>query len=818
MANEYGSAVYGSGKYGAGETPGTQPVVTADWLYILNVKWGSDWVNEAGRLVDTNGDRGRQFYVGQSGESFENIQPGEFTFVLDNHDLRYDPYNSGGALYNLIEPGKAVEFSVKYTPTGVIFPIFAGRIKDIRPTSGRNQVQVVVYDALQWLADQAITIPTGFNLKVHEAIEAVLNAASYPGSKSIAASNCPITFFDPQEDVALDVIRALADAGLGTVFVDHHGTLKYYDLTTTGQDTTILDQAVLHKEITVTQPWDTVRNKITCIANRFGYGPTEEIWRMDEPVGVPAGSTHSFGIEFEQAKVQQPIRGVDYTDYFTWENFVVGVGFLTTHYFFTVYLTNITTRGATVNIQNNETDYLYLGFLTIRGQKLVNKKISFDATDATSASKGPRRLRIDSPWLQDRGFAAAYAPLLLAHLKDPSKDPVITIETRPDGLGIDLMDRINLTSAKLGIDVTYDVGYISYKWLNDTGQSFKQTFHLQNILYSTATITPQPFYPTLPPVPPVTPPPGVEIPPGSGGTGRAIDCTQDYPALAGNTGPFSFGGGAISNLSPSTSMPIGKWFRSIYHPSRTYIDVDGLWEINNGGVWEQDASFDFASVLAVNHLGQTVATGTLSTGMVADGIRRYLFNNTHPYFVARVSFSLGAVATSALVPPANLATWEIYNANVYSTAEYTGAGILFTSLAVSTPTQRAGGGRYTVSIPVVAGDYIKVWVEKLSETKLGDGDQSSKGGIIVEFSDSSVAAIDVEPAVGQRLEASLDLTASAGKTITRISLHGVSNSRSVAEIVVSEPSFNFAASVEKRVTIRNINVYNVCDDDQTLVK
>lgn len=805
---KYGSFKYGTAKYGTA-TAGPQPTYTGEYLYTLNIKWGSSFVNEAERLVDAYGDRGRQFYVGQSGESFENIQPGEFTFVLDNFDLRYDPYNASGALYNLIEPGKAVEFSVKYLATGVRYPIFAGRIKDIRPTSGRNQVQVVVYDALQWLADQAITIPTGFNLKVHEAIDAVLNAASYPGNKSIASSNCPITFFDPQEDVALDVIRELADAGLGTVFVDHSGTLKYYDLTTTGQSTTILDQAVLHKEITVTQPWDTVRNKITCVANRFGYGPTEEIWRMDEPLGVPAGTVSTFRIEFEQAKVQQPVRGVDYTDFFTWENFVVGVGFLTTHYYFTVSLTDITTTGATVNVSNNETDYLYLQFLTIRGQKLVNKKISFDSIDATSAAKGPRRLRIDSPWLQDRGFAAAYAPLLLGHLKDPSKDPVITIETRPDGLGIDLLDRINLTSAKLGIDVTYDVGYISYKWTKETGQGFQQTFHLQNILYSTATITPQPFYPALPPVPPVTPPPGTEAPPGTGTTGRAIDCTQDYPVLVNATGPFAAGSGMIDNSHPSMAFTVGKWFRSIYHTSRTYIDIDALWETQAGGVWTPDATFDFSTVAAMSSLGVQVATGSINGSLVSDGVRRYIFNNTSPKFVQQVQLSLPAVASTTYIPGD-----VIYNealpatTNSYATVPVTN-GLFYALESLGGPYQVDGDGEGTLR--------YSLFISYDPNANEGS-DPFATAGLPTDNLNIANMGLYLENYDGTH--GRIYFQAKAGSVIARI------NSWTAGEgwnKVISSGGLNYVLRTaivsggDKRVTIRSINIYNVCDPDSTMI-
>lgn len=733
------------------------------------------------------------------------MQPGEFTLVLDNYDLRYDPYNTGGALYGSIEPGKAVEFSVKYIPTGTTQRIFSGHIKDIRPTSGRNQVQIVVTDDLEWLAQQDITIPTSFNPKVSEAITATLNAANYPYAKSIEASLCPITFFDPQQANALDTIRQLADAGMGTVFVDRFGTLKYYDRTTTGQATTILDQAVVLKEITITQPWDTVRNKITCVANRFGYSPTEEIWRMDEPLGVADGATVSFKIEFDQARVQQPIRGTDYASDFTYENFVPYVGYQTINYFFSVWLSNITTTGATVNVSNIDTVYpyyRYLTFLVIRGNKLVNKKISFESIDATSAAKGPRRLHIDSPWLQDRGFAAAYAPLLLAHLKDPSKDPVITLETRSDGLGIDLLDRINLTSAKLGIDVTYDVGYISYKWLNETGQGFQQTFHMQNILYSTATITAQPFYPTLPPVPPVTPPPGVVIPPSTGTTGRAIDCTQSYPAISGATGPYSFGGGVIDNANPTTSVPIGKWFRSIYHPSRTYIEVDATWESLSSGVWTLDATFDFTRVQGISHLEAVVATGAISGDLVSNGIRRYNFNNESPRYIARLGFALAAVTGATYAAGNVVMTATAPGGVVFGLAGFT-TGNLYSFENTGGPFYNKFGSPFT-GLQMIKGPLYGDASVGVVGTGVGTpcGVVWALEGVYGEVLDASYARVYFRATQttyyfrANEEEANFALVTGSMGVIIR----------------------NASQNSDKRITIRSINVYNVCDDDNTMSK
>ena len=643
---KFGGFVFGSTLYGTGAI-GPQPAApTGEYQWTLLIRWGSDWVNEAGRCVAVSGGAGRQFYVGKNGTTFEPIQPGQMYFTLDNYDGRYDPYNSSSPLYGHIRPGRAVQFRTKVVANSHKYDIFAGRISDIVPISGGSQAYVTVVDAMQWLADQDITIPVAYNLTVDQAITHTLLAAKYPYPTAIGASACPITYFDPDAANALDTLRQLTDAGIGTCFVDRSGIFRYYDLTKTGIPGHTLDQSILLKEISVGSPWETVRNRVTTTANRFGYGTLQEVWRLDEPIVVAAHSTKTLNITFDAAQVVQPVA---YTDYNSYSNSYMVGGVVNWTQTFTVYLSNITSTSATVNMQNTDGLDAYLLFLVIHGTSIIGKKITFSANDDVSANDenyGPRAFKIDSPWLQDMGFAAAYAPLLLAHLKDPTKAPVIEIETREDGFGIELLDRVTLTSAKLGISETFDVGRIEFQWLEETGQSFKHTLYLQNILYSTATITPQPYYPTLPPVPPVTQPPTTPTDPT---TGVPLTCL-DPAGGGGPTGPVGWGAVSLNNTQPNSNYAVQRWFRPIYHKYYTYLDIDGLWEQLIGDVWTPDDSFDFDSITAYGSQGQVVATGH-STGTGAkDGIRRYLFDNTKGVYVDHLVLDASSQTAEAFWP------------------------------------------------------------------------------------------------------------------------------------------------------------------------
>jgi hypothetical protein len=639
MANEYGTQKYGAAEYGAGVTPPTPETIVGDYSYAVLLAWdGETFVNEAERTTGIEWTSGRDYYAGKGGGGIEPFQPGQLTATMDNSTGYFDPYSNPN-----IAPGKPFQFFVYYNPTDTRYQLFAGHISDIRPTSDRETVQIIVTEDTEWLAQQDATIPTVYNAVVSDNIKTVLTAAKYPYARSIAASTLPVTIFETgggETANALDVIRDLALAGMGSIFCKRDGTLTYYDLSTTTQPTHTVDQAVLDKEITINQPWDNVRNMITVVANRFGYGPLKVIWRLDEPIYIEANSTKTLTIEYPAAQIIQPERNVDYNAFTTFEDFQPGVGYLGENNLVFVVAEDVKSTGCNITIVSSVDNGMYLYPIVLRGREIVNKKITAFTQDTTSQALGPRRLRVDTPYLQDLSYATAYGLLLLAHLKTPSKSPVIRIESRPDCLDYDLLDKVTLTSAKLGINDTYDVGRIEYRWLHPTGQAFEQIIHLQNVLYSAVPITPQPYYPSLPPVPtekpPVTPP---TIP-------NNPEACLSLTVPQGSNGPYQANGGVIDNSTPSTAILVKKWFRAATHPNRTYIIVDGKWEKLVSGVWTLDNTFDFTSIIGYDETNTANATGANYTGLVADGQRGYSFNNSTGVFVNLLKFAMAAASAN----------------------------------------------------------------------------------------------------------------------------------------------------------------------------
>jgi hypothetical protein len=664
---KWGSFKWGDGtKWGTGDPAPALPAPDGRYLWMLLINWDGNWTNEARYCKGARcGNRGRVHYIAQGGETFEKIQPAEFYFTMVNKDRRFDPYNTSSPLNGNVEPGKEVIFQVKDTETGTTHSIFFGRIRDIRPVSGEGETEIIVLDPLQLMADSDVSsFETRFNITVSEAISNTLRQDNlYPYPIEVGSSSCPITYFNPGEANAFDVLRQLEDAGLGTMFVDRKGTFHYYPLNTTGQTVHTLTQDMLLKVIPQSQPWENIRNRISVTANRYGYGVTQEMWRSDESIYVEAGSVRQLKIEFAEGRLIQPVKGVDYLDD---ARPVVSGGVISWGNYFDAWLSSITSTAAMLNIANRDpSSAQWLAWIVIRGNPIVNKKISFESVDGASMAKyGRRALKIDTPYLQDRGHAEAYASLLEDFLKGPHKDVIVEIETRPEAFPIDLLDRVHLDVDALGIDDTFDVGRIDFQWLNDTGQAFRYRIYLHNILYSSATITPTPYIPGNPPVP-INPGPGgpggSATNPGEGGPTyqQTMTCLEDL-VPAGPNGPYTTGANTmISNEPGGASYNAGLWFRSQYNPYRTWVTIDGIWQSLVDGVWVEDASWDFDGIEAYDTTNHLIFTGLLSAnGKVANGVRWYYWNNTLKYYVKNITFRFGEIGLS-FVPKETLYTGTV---------------------------------------------------------------------------------------------------------------------------------------------------------------
>lgn len=494
--------------YGA-DSP-TQPNGLMQW--VIEIDWtgnGFSGENEADRCIGYHLKRGREYYVRAGAKDLEPMQYYASTIALSNHDYRYDPYNTASPLYPNVRPGRKIFIAVKDLVTGIFYNRVIGIVADIQPVSGQDpRVTITFYDGMKSLYDTALNMAIKTNTTVSQAIYDITTAAQYPFGAVIEPWAQPIPVFDGSDINAYDALSQLSSASLGTFFIDNRGHARYYPLNYAGMQTWTIDQADCLKEIATPQPWDVVRNMITVTAQRKGKTPVGIIFSMGSPVLIPHGGYASFDVSWERAvdvgsnyqfSASYNPSGVpgDADDISGWVQ---------------VTLSNITATGCHVNAYKGEPVNPgwdgYLTRLDIYGCKLITSPYVCKARDDVSAAPGnygPRRLEITNPFLQDSGYARAISLLLLEHLKNPQKLPTIQIDTRPDlQFSPDVMDKVAFTAPKLGIDDTFQVAGIEEEWKEPNGQSVLTTLYLHQVPYSTATITPDPYYP--PAIPPVNPP------------------------------------------------------------------------------------------------------------------------------------------------------------------------------------------------------------------------------------------------------------------------------------------------------------------------
>jgi hypothetical protein len=611
---------------------------SGDVVWIVNIDWtGTGATNEADYVRNIDSSRGRQHYVNPAGTGFEKIQPGKVTLLMDNSSGRFNPYNTSSPIYNYVLPGRKIQILVYIVATKKTEVRFSGHITDIQPSSGINEVTITAEDGMRWLADADYSSGVTYAKTTSEAIDLVLSFVNWPYQRNIQDSVQPLQVFEPGNGNALNIIQELAEANLGVFFVDKNGSAVFYPVSYNVTNSHSVDQASLLREIRVPQPWETVRNKIRVVANRKGKRPVSAVWTMAGIETFTSGQAKTFGTTFASAdgitvetltaNTQSDGNGTNVSG-----NFTVGKS-------------SVTATECTLTVTNNSGGTAYLLALRLVGSEIVSAPEQMTSNDTTSISSyGPRSFVLDNTWLQDRGYALAYATMLKTHLKDPHKDPIIQIQQRPEEqFDFDLYDKVVLTSTFLGISATFTIGGIEEKWMSDTGQNVVTTLYLQTILYDATSITPDPFVPgALPDIgfddfpywfDPYTPSEPYE--PGGGGDTPPDPTNYCLTVGAEANGPYMIK--PMNQIVELTTTPpnitLDLNYPCTIRPgnaenfSMLYISMQAFTKEGDGGDWVAVAdSTPYVKVDAVDSNGSTVVVGTVQSAIFPDilGIYSYM--------------------------------------------------------------------------------------------------------------------------------------------------------------------------------------------------
>ena len=232
------------------------------WLFVVD--WDNDGTfdndeDEGNRVVSVSTVRGREYKFSGDGRGFSYPRIGRATITLDNYDGRYDPYNSGGALYGNLLPGRRFKLIFHDNVNGASHNVIYGFIEDIVPVSGTDYVHMACVDDLALFRDFDLEADLLEGSDVAAIITAILTDMAWSPASSIDDIDSDVIDFWWATDIsALRMLELLSDSVLGTFFIANDGEFKFYSRHHSYSSVTTLTSDNVLKRIELPQPWETV--------------------------------------------------------------------------------------------------------------------------------------------------------------------------------------------------------------------------------------------------------------------------------------------------------------------------------------------------------------------------------------------------------------------------------------------------------------------------------------------------------------------------------------------------------------------------------
>jgi len=630
-----------------------------------------------------------------------------------------------------VKPGRHVYLAVVDLSTSTTYPVFTGIVDDIVPNNrpGGGTVDIECVDYMAVLNDQSLSFTAADqNIDLTGAFQILLADAQYPGGWALDTDTQPVVVFGVTDKNAGQVAHSLADAGMGSFFVDALGNAKFYARSHTYPVATALDQAVCLDEIMLTQPWSDVYNYVTAVTSRPIRKQPAVIYFLSGPVQLAAGVPVVFDVDYKSS------FNVQLGTYAAWTD-KTGTG--TDKTANTTITPVLGYNGGTITAVC--TADAWLTKLEIRGSMwdmVEEKKVSTDATSVTAY--GLRRFFLDSPFLQDPNYATNHAGIIKAFAKDDRESVTVQIEGREDlQFGFELMTPVAFTSTTLDIDSTYYVMNIKHDWLKTTGQAIVTTLGLSKIITDSTAVTAAPILSE-----PAEAPPGYDDPGGDPGN-PANDVTDLGFEAVGDILVGSDDEGAWDNLAVGTDAQVlvadsgealgikwadlttvaasGQWFGAPYlvgyTSDGTYAIADnggdntftliagGYPNVHEGILLEADASTLTSAALIAPHTGTIEMYNVFLMYMSGSGGGNFRFQwNVQTLSADDTTYSDGH--------PGSVTTIAVTNSQ--NKVVYSKMGTTYDVTAGDVVTCRIVADRNSASD--TAGDSIHVWALAIKYT------------------------------------------------------------------------------------------------------
>jgi hypothetical protein len=478
----YGSFKYSQAKYGLTTAPRY-----LTWGVVVD--WNDDGTfspsyNEMSNVMEMNIRRGREFLMESGGQGFQRRFAGNCRIVLKDPDNRYDPFNITGPLYGKLEKSQRMYVVVKDEATGTVYPVFYGRIDDIRPNYGTPPtVTLTASDGIKLLSKvnvrgSAVEISKQYDT----AIADILTAAGWTDGTDInTSSSDSMAYFWADGTSAYNQIADLNDAVLGNFWIapDGKATFRPRIINDSAVITFVDRDALFDWKIRTPSPRDTIKNRVRVYARTRKLNAGAELWRLAGTPSISAGASLEIWADFNINGEPVPASSITAlaatTDYTM--NTAEDESGTNLTASFSIVKTDFATSAKLV-ITNNSASSGYVTLLKIRGTGLTPDAYTYvETTDPASIETfGEREFVVQTNWLQDVNNASDQATVIKTLLANPRRYPQFLVRGKPaKQFALDLADlaTLNFTTLNYGADLR--VGYIEHNVLSNTSGNICDT-------------------------------------------------------------------------------------------------------------------------------------------------------------------------------------------------------------------------------------------------------------------------------------------------------------------------------------------------------
>ena len=491
-------AKYGSFKYGAAKYGYTNPGRRLSWGLIIDWDENGGWItgyneaygyNENGhKMFALNTKAGRQYFINSSGNNFQAVDPSQMQVQLYDIDARYDPYNTSGALYQKILPGKKFKLIVQDEATQTQYPVMIGNIQDIRPNYGSvSTVTITGRNKIEELKNTPVLSNGVYtNEQYDTGIGVILSLAGWTDGTRIdsdVSDSMPYWWLSGKN--AFDEINDLTNASRGLFFVSNDGYATYYsNINSPDPTTTFIDtDALLSYGIRVPTPWEAIKNYVRVYA-RSRTASSTTLWTLSSKPLIAAGASITIWAEFNTTQganapatiVTTPVATTDYTANASEDGSGTN---LTSN--ISIAITNYATTSQLV-ITNTGGTGAYLTLMQLRGTLIKPDDYTYaEDSDANSIALYKKRsLVIKTNWIQTVNEAIDYAGVMVDLLSTPKQFPRFVVRDTPaKQFAPDIFDIVAVDFDSHHVTGNFRVGYMEHNWVINNGDVVDTTFYLE---------------------------------------------------------------------------------------------------------------------------------------------------------------------------------------------------------------------------------------------------------------------------------------------------------------------------------------------------